>query len=601
MNAFALLRRSRSLAALLWPHAREQRGLLAAGAGLGVLVVALRVAQPWPIKWMLDVLTGHPVWRPLAALGESPALGLAGLSALYVAVTLAASAAEYGQLLILAGLGNRVLFAFRARLFAQALRQPLRFHEGREAGELLTRVVYDTARLRQGVNGLLTRVFQTAATFLAMSGVLLWLEWRLAAVVAASGVAALVLMGRSSRRIVRAARRQRRREGLLAALVAEDLLGIREVQTFRASSTPDARFFRQSAKGLKQEQKVRRLAATLMLRVELLLAVAVTVILWLGAHAVQAGRLSPGDLVLFVSYAVGLYRPFSQFARQTARSGKTFACGERLAKIMVTEPAITDRPNALVAPPLRGDVRFDSVAVASPRKRRGARKWVLQDASFTVSAGERVAIVGPNGAGKSTLLRLVLRLADPKDGQVLLEGRDLREYTIASLRRQMSVVFQDSVFFGLSVRENIALGSPDATLEQVRAAAEQASAAAFIERLPQGYDTPVRQRGELFSGGERQRLALARALVRDGHIWLLDEPTTGLDAATSADLVHLLLDVTRGRTVLWVTHDPAILPLLDRVLVLEEGRVAFTGTPEAYGRWLSQRVSGSVVALAREE
>lgn len=587
------------LAALLWPHARAERGLLVAGAGLALLVVALRVAQPWPLKWILDFLTGHS-GGPLLRAGEAPVLGVLGLSVLYLVMTLAAAAAEYGQLLVLAGLGNRILNAFRAQVFAHLLRQPLRFHEGREAGELLTRVVYDTARLRQGVNGLLTRVVQTVALFLATGAVLLWLDWRLAAVVAASGLVALWSMARSNRRIVRAARRQRLREGRLAALVAEDLLGIREVQTFRGSAGPDQRFFRQSAKGLKQEQKVRRLAATLTFRVELLLALAVTLILWLGARAVQAASLSPGDLVLFVTYAVGLYRPFSQFARQTARSGRTFACAERLVRIMSTEPAVADRPGAVVAPTLRGELRFEGVSVTSPKARRGARKWRLRETSFAIAPGERVAVLGANGAGKSTLLRLVLRLADPSGGAVLLDGRDLRDYTISSLRPQISVVFQDSVLFGLSVRENIALGNPTATLEEVETAARRANTAALIERLPQGYETPVRQRGALFSAGERQRLALARALLRDGRVWLLDEPTTGLDADTSAELLRILLEVTRGRTVLWVTHDPAIVTLLDRVLVLEEGAVAFTGSPEAYGRWLAQRVSVPIGAPAPE-
>ena len=593
MRAVRGLRKIRGVAALLWPHARPFKALLLGGAGLSALVVVFRVAQPWPLKWILDLLTDRPLHPVLAGLLDTPRIGIAVLSGLYIGFTLLAAAAEYGQLLTLAGLGNRVLYSFRTQLFTHVLRQPLAFHEGREEGELLTRIVYDTARLRQGVNGLLTRVLQTVVTFLATIAVLLWLDPRLAAVLAASGVVALVAMSRIGRRIVRAARKQRRREGRLASLVAEDLLGVRELHAYRTGEIPDARFTRQNLKSLKQEQKVRRLGAVLLLRTELLLALSVTLILWLGARAVQAGGLTPGSLVLFVSYAVGLYRPFAQFARQTARSGRTFACAERLASIMQRAPAIVDRPGAVAAPSLGGELVFDNVSVKAPRKRRGGRKAAVDGVSFSVGAGERVAIVGPNGAGKSTLLRIVLRLTDPTAGCVLLDGRDLRDYTLASLRRKTSVVFQDSVLFGLTVGENIALGRDGATPEAVRAAAERAHLDALIARLPQGYDTPVRHRGGLFSGGERQRIALARALLRDGRIWLLDEPTGGLDAATARDLVALLLETTAERTVLWVTHDPAILPRLDRVLVLEEGRAAFTGTPDEYGWWLAQRVSGS--------
>ncbi|MGH8428955.1 MAG: ABC transporter transmembrane domain-containing protein, partial [Solimonas sp.] len=287
MKALRHVRNTPELARLLWPHARPHRGLLLLGAGLSVLLIALRVAQPWPLKWILDLLTGRPLHHVLGGLVVSPAVGVASLSVLYVLITLAAAGAEYGQLLVLAGLGNRVLYSFRSELFAHVLAQPLVFHEGRDAGELLTRVVYDTARLRQGVNGLLTKVFQTAAMFLATSAVLLWLNVGLAAVVGVSGVAAVLAMGRSGQRIVRAARKQRRREGRLAAVVAEDLLGIRELQTFRAGAAPDQRFVHQNIKSLKQEQKVRRLGAGLLLRIEVLLALSVTVILWLGSRAVQ--------------------------------------------------------------------------------------------------------------------------------------------------------------------------------------------------------------------------------------------------------------------------------------------------------------------------
>jgi len=206
---------------------------------------------------------------------------------------------------------------------------------------------------------------------------------------------------------------------------------------------------------------------------------------------------------------------------------------------------------------------------------------------------QRVAILGANGAGKSTLLRLVLRFVDPDAGRVMVDGRDLRDYTLDSVRRQVSAVFQESVFFGLSVRENIALGDPAANLEDVERAARRARINKFIERLPDGYETPIRRGGELFSGGERQRIAIARALYRDGRIWLLDEPTKGVDPATAADLATILLEATAGRTALWVTHDPAVLPRLDRVVLLKEGRLAFEGTPAAYGEWLAKRLETS--------
>jgi len=309
---------------------------------------------------------------------------------------------------------------------------------------------------------------------------------------------------------------------------------------------------------------------------------------------VLTGRLTPGVLVLFFSYAMALRAPFLGFAYQTARLGRTYASADRLARIVERPAAIADAPDAVPAPPLTGEVRFEEVALKTPKVRRGGRKWTLDGLTCTLPAGQRIAVLGPNGSGKSTLLSLVLRLADPDRGTVLLDGRDLHVYTLESLRGQMSVVFQDSVLSGLSVRDNIALGRPEASTDAVQAAARTAHISRFIERLPQGYDTPVRRGGELFSGGERQRLALARALLRDGRIWLLDEPTTGLDRATAEDVTAVLFEATRGRTTLWVTHDPALIPRFDWVLVLKQGRSVFSGTPGTYHTWLSERGASAV-------
>lgn len=600
MKGIGDLRKMRGLVALLWPHARGDRKLVVFGACLSLLLIALRVSQPWPLKWILDFLTGRHTHRALGGLVKPPALGVLGLSSLYVLIALVSAVAAYGQRLVLVGLGNRVLYRFRTALFGHVLRQPLAFHESRPTGELLTRVVYDTARLRQGVNAILLRIFQTVGTFLAMSAVLLWLNPGLAAVVGVSGLLALVAMGSSGRRIAQSARKQRKKEGRLAATVAEDLLGVRDLQTYRTGTWPDERFGRKNVKSLVHEQRVRQLGAWLMLRIELLVALSITAILWLGGRQVQSGRLTPGDLVLFVSYAVGLYRPFEQFARQSYKLGKTFACGDRLRKIMLQAPAIADRPESVPAPVFRGALVFESVSVSTPKERRAGREWALSEVGFAVAAGERAAILGANGAGKSTLLRLVLRFLDPDEGRVVLDGRDLRDYTLESLRRQISVVFQENVFFGLSARENIGLGDGAATLENIQRAAERAHINKFIEGLPQSYDTPIRHGGALFSRGERQRIALARALLRDGRIWLFDEPTSNIDAATAGDLVNLLFEATAGRTVLWVTHDPSILPRLDRIVVLKDGKVTFTGTPAAYGQWLAGRVSRSSIALSEE-
>ena len=587
----AELKRLRALGALLWPHTRGDRALLVVGGSLSVLLIVLRVLQPWPLKWIIDLLTNRHEHSALGGLLAAPPLGPAGLSLLYVGITVLAATMSYVERLTLAGLANRVIYRVRTALFGHVLAQPIAFHESRTTGELLTRIVYDTVRLRQGVIAILMRIFQTVGLFLATLAVLLWLNATLALLVGLGAILAFAAMVWSGGSVARASRKQRKKEGRLASTVAEDLLGVRELQAYRAGRWPDDRFGKKNVKSFLHEQRVRQLAAWLVLRIEILVALTITAIIWLGAHEVQTGTLTPGDLVLFVSYATGLYRPLEQFARQTYKLGKTFASGDRLRKIMEERPAIADRPGAVAAGALRGDVAFEDVTVSTPKAVRGARKHALADISLAVNAGERVAILGANGAGKSTLLRLLLRFVDPSTGRVLLDGRDLRDYTVESVRQQISVVFQENVFFGLSVLENIALGDAKPELDEVRRAAERARIDRFITRLPEGYHTPIRRGGELFSGGERQRIAIARALHRHGRLWLLDEPTRGVDPATAAELVQILLEATDGRTTLWVTHDPGVLSLMHRVVVLKQGELQFSGTPGAYGEWLAERVS----------
>lgn len=579
-------REIRRIVAMLRPYAAGEGGRLAAGIALSISIVALHVVRPWPLKWILDFLakpSHHGVVESWVA--SAPARGLLVLSVLFVVLALAAAWADYAQTLLLNGLGNRVLYRYRTSLFANLMRQPLVFHEARDMGELVTRVLYDTSRLRRGVNGLMIHIFQALAIFIATLAVLFWLDPILGGVLALGGLLAFAAMHTHGRRIVAASRKQRRKEGKLASIMADDLGSVRELQTFGASEgATHARFEQKNAKSLKYEQQVRKLAAGLVLRVEFLLAVTIAIALWIGATAVDSGRVTPGDLVLFISYAVALRGPFAAFAYQTGRLGRTVACAERLARIMDTEPAIRDAAEATTAPPLGNALSLDGVTVRVAKKSRSARKLALDSVSCRIPAGRRTAVVGGNGSGKTTLLRLVPRLVEPSKGRVLYDGEDIRRYKLGSLRSLMSVVFQDSVLAGLSVRDNLALGLPTATDEIIKAATRAVGIHDFVERLPEGYATRVRRSGDLFSGGERQRLAIARALIRDGSIWLLDEPTTGIDREAAQEVIDVLLRATEGRTTLWVTHDTEILERMDWIIELSDGRASYSGPVAEYLR-----------------
>ncbi|MDH5759409.1 MAG: ABC transporter ATP-binding protein/permease [Gemmatimonadota bacterium] len=566
------IREMKGVVHLLAPYSHGHGGRMAGGIVLTVLLLGFRLLQPWPLKWILDGLTG------VGTQPVSPEWSAAG----FLAVTGMAAAAEYGQVMVLVGLGNQVLYRFRTHLFRHVLQQSLAFHERKAQGELLTRVVYDTTRLRKGVNQVLTRFFQTLLTFVATVGVLFWVDPFLASVMGVLGAMALAIMAKSSRKVKRAAKKNRRREGKLAALVAEELLAIRDVQTFRPDASESDAFARVNAKSLKQEGKIRRLGSLMLFRVEVVMSIGVALVLLLGSRRVASGDITAGELVLFVSYATALYTPFFRFARQSTRMGTTLASAHRLQKLMSRAPEIVDLPGAVEVERLSGAVEFRSVSVLNSRSAQGSRRWALRKVAFSTPGGESVAVVGANGAGKSTILRTLLRLTEPKKGEILIDGHPLPHFTRSSLRGRMSVVFQEGVLFGLSVRENLILGRPGATDEEILETLARVGARDMVERLPDGLDTVVQKAGKLLSAGERQRLTIARALLTDGDVWLVDEPTTGLDVGGADAVIAILREVTRGKTSFWVTHDPRLAAQLDRILLLHEGEVAFFGTRDEF-------------------
>jgi ABC-type multidrug transport system fused ATPase/permease subunit len=286
------------------------------------------------------------------------------------------------------------------------------------------------------------------------------------------------------------------------------------------------------------------------------------------ARRILAGTLSPGDLLVFMAYLRTFARPVLRTSRITERVLRASTAGERVLEILRTQPDVRERPDAVRAPRFAGEVRFEQVWFAYRKSH-----WVLQDVSLRVAAGERVALVGPTGSGKSTLLNLIPRFYDPVRGCVRLDGRDLRDLALASLRRQIALVFQEPILFACSIAENIAYGRPEATLEDVRRAARRAGIDRVVSALPQGYDTVVGERGGTLSGGQRQCVAIARAMMCDAPIVLLDEPTTGLDASSAAEVMAALERLVEGHTVIAISHHLADLCRVDRVIALENGRV----------------------------
>ncbi|NNE46264.1 MAG: ABC transporter ATP-binding protein, partial [Rhodothermales bacterium] len=321
-------------------------------------------------------------------------------------------------------------------------------------------------------------------------------------------------------------------------------------------------------KSLKEGVKIRRLAARLQGTVQVMTGISSAAVLFYGGVLVLGGSLTPGELLVFLSYLKAMMKPVQDFAKYSSRLAKASSASERVMELFAETPTVVDAPDAVPAPAFKGGITFREVGFSY-----GNGHPHLQDVDLTIAPGERVAIVGASGHGKSTLVSLVPRLYDPQHGAVLLDGTDLKRYTIESVRRQISIVLQSSTLFAASVAENISYGCPDASLEDIRDAARLANADEFITDLADGYDTILGEGGSTISTGQRQRIALARAAVRRTPIMILDEPTTGLDEAARQNVITALERVSEGRTVLLVTHDLDLAARADRVVYVEEGRV----------------------------
>jgi len=552
-----------------WPHLRAYRGLIAGSSVALLAEIGLRLLEPWPLKFVFDrVLAapaagGAPAASGLLLLAAGAVLAISGLRAL----------ASYLGTVGFAFVGNRVVTAVRADVFHHLHALSLSFHTRARAGDLLAHLVGDVGMLRDATVSAVLPLLVNALTLAGMAALMLWIEWRLAVV----GLAVLPLFwlvaARTTRQIHAAARMQRQQEGAMAATAAESIGAMKTVQALSLGDAFARAFGRENARSLGEGVRTSRLSARLERGVDVLIAVATALVLWYGARLVLRQALTPGDLLVFLSYLKSAFKPVKDFAKYTARLARATAAGERIANLLDQRSDVRDLPGAVAAPALRGAVRLDGVALAYEPGHP-----VLEGVDLEVKPGEHVALVGPSGSGKSSLVSLLLRLYDPTAGRVLVDGRDVREFTIASFRAQVSVVLQDTILFAATVRENIAAGAPDATPEAVEAAARLANALPFITRLPRGFDTVLGERGVTLSNGQRQRISIARAAVRRSPILILDEPTTGLDEGNERAVNEALARLAEGRTTFLVTHDLRRAAQADVIVFVEHGRLVERGT-----------------------
>ncbi|HVQ16760.1 MAG TPA: ABC transporter ATP-binding protein, partial [Vicinamibacterales bacterium] len=384
-----------------------------------------------------------------------------------------------------------------------------------------------------------------------------------------------IVVYRFTRQIKKTARAVRQKESDLASVVQESISSARVVKAFAREDFEEQRLDRESQQNVALSLRARSIKARLVPFVDIIVAVGTCLVLWFGVRLVLQGTLTSGALLVFVIYLGKMYKPMKDLSKTADTLSKAVVGFERVASILNVEQQVTDLPGARPAPPFRGAIEFADVRFGySPDHP------VMQAVSFTVQPGQHAALVGLTGSGKSTLIGLIPRLYDVLGGSILVDGRDIRSYTLESLRRQVSFVLQEGVLFRASVSENIAYGKPDATRDEIVRAARLANAHEFIERLPKGYDTLVGERGETLSGGQRQRIAIARAIVRNAPILLLDEPSSALDPESEELVFEGLSRLMKGRTTITIAHRLATVRRADIIFVLHEGVISERGTHE---------------------
>ncbi|MBW4511336.1 MAG: ABC transporter ATP-binding protein/permease [Scytonematopsis contorta HA4267-MV1] len=560
------------------PYIRQQRVLIF-GSFLALLVeTGLRLLEPWPLKYVFDYIL-IPAHNNSANVTNSYTFGLSPIVLLtlsavsIVAITgigsIAAYMSTYGMSLAVV----RVLSEVRANVFNHLQHLSLSFHQNSKSGDLIARVTADIEKMRTVTVKTALPLITNIVCLLGMLAIMFWLNWELALVVAAIFPILSLFTGNMISRIRKFAKKHRDSEGVLAATTGETIGAIKVVQVLSLQKMLHGVFAAQNQKSLDEAIESLRLSAALERAVQILMAIIVAVVLWRGSHVVLHKELTPGELLVFMTYLRNAFEPMRKVSNQIGQIAKATASGERVVELLDFEPNVRDLPGVQKAHPFFGTVRFENVCFGYDTGRD-----ILKDISFVVHPGQQVAVVGLSGSGKSTLLSLILRLYDPEAGRILIDGQDIREYTIDSLRQQVSVVLQDSVLFAVSVRENIAYGKLGATDKEVEQAARLANAHEFIMNLPQDYDTILSERGGTLSGGQRQRIAIARAAIRQAPIVILDEPTTGLDNASERTVNAALEKLTEGRTTFVISHNLRAVQNADVILYVEEGRILEQGT-----------------------
>jgi ATP-binding cassette, subfamily B, bacterial len=557
------------------------------GVGLLMLLalssVALTLLAPWPLKLIVDnVLTGQPLplaagWIQFLPSGDGTFGELLWLTIGTVLLFLGKEAAEIARAYIQEGIGGRISQDLGAAVFDHLQRLSLRFHARAHVGDLVRRIVVDSRCGRDLLVEVLLPFMISLSTLVLMFIILVWINPILAVVAVAVAIPLGTVMRVIAPHMAQRTYEEQVLEGQMMAQAEQTLSALPVIQAFGREDYEDDRFRGLSMQTIYAFLRMTMAQMQFKLGVSGTTAFGTAAIMGIGGLQVVDGSLSVGGLLVFLAYLNSLYTPMVTLAYLATGYALAEARAQRISEVLETAVEVQEDRAAKALPdsPLgeRGHLRMEGVTFGYEPDRP-----ILHDITLDVKPGEVIALVGPSGAGKSTLASLILRFFDPWQGRIEINGTDLRRVQISSLRAQVSILLQDPFLLPLTVAENIAYGRPGASRDEIVATAVAAQADGFIRRLPQGYDTVIGERGGSLSGGERLRLAVARALLKDTPFLILDEPTAALDAETEAQLFEALDHLIAGRTTIIIAHRISTIRRADRIVVLDKGKITETGT-----------------------
>ena len=540
--------------------------------------IATGLAAPWPLKLVIDDALGNhhlPHWLEWAhdyGFGKHT-LGVAlfaGVATLAIAVV--GAIASYIDNYYTTSVGQWVANDLRLRIYEHLHRLSLRYYDHARIGTLVSTITSDVATIQDFASSSTLDIVIDLLTILFMVGLMFWLDWDFTLIAVAFTPVLLLFVFRFKRAVKEATRAVRVRQSEVLSIVQRGLSSIKVTKAFGRQELELAHLEAASHATVEAALRARKIKSLMSPIVSIVVAICTAIVLWKGTALIVTGAMTAGALTVYLAYLKKFFKPVKDLASMTSTIAQTTVALERIQTILSADEVIAERAGAIDPGRVRGAISFDRVSFGYE-----GDEQVLNEVCFEIQPGQVVGIVGPTGSGKSTLLSLLPRFYDPRLGRILIDGVDIADYRVAALRAQIGFVLQDTVLFPGTIRENIAYGRPDASDEEILAAARIANADEFIARMPHGYDSLVGEHGNTLSGGQRQRIAIARAVVRNSPILVLDEPTAALDPQSELLVIEALHRLMKGRTVLMIAHRLNTLVGADKIIVLKDGVVAEEG------------------------